>query len=113
MREAQEEHVALGEVVERREAQPGDAPQIGVDAVGELAGEAFGGDLADFGVRMAQQQPQQLAARVPRRTRNRDADHGRGTARVDSLPEACDDSIADPSGDPMPDPLIDLAFAIR
>ena len=45
-----------------------------MDAVGEVAGVRFGGDLGDLDLRMAQQQAQQLAAAVTGTADDGDAD---------------------------------------
>ena len=63
----QEEHVARLELAEGGEADglghPGGA-EVGMDAVREVAGLGFGGDLGDLDVRVMQQQAEQLAPAV-------------------------------------------------
>ena len=64
MGKTHEEHVTTGKLVETAELQAGGAAQVRMHAVGELPGEALGGDLGYLDLRMAEQQAQQLAAGV-------------------------------------------------
>ena len=64
MRKTHEEHVTAGKLVEAAELQTGGAAQVRMHAVGELPGEALGGDLGYLDLRMGEEQAQQFAAGI-------------------------------------------------
>ncbi len=66
----QEEQVTRFKFGERRELQPGLATQVRVPKVGKLPGIGLRRDLDDLDLRVKQQDTQELAPSVPRRTYN-------------------------------------------
>ena len=73
--QAQEEHVAGGELGQGGELEPGGAPQIGMRAVHEAPCVALRCRLRHFDSGVPEQQPEQLPARVARSAGDGRADH--------------------------------------
>ena len=85
VREAREEDIAGRELAEGHEAKPCEAAQVRVGAVRELPRETLRGHLHHLGVRVGQQEAQELAAGVAGTTRDRDPNHPTTSFRYETI----------------------------
>ena len=84
--QADKEHVAAFELVERAERQLGGAAEVGVGEVDEGAGESLTGHLGNLYLWVAEEQAQQLATGVPGTSDDGRPDHDAAPATVPDSP---------------------------